>query len=201
MLLAVLDTETTGLSDPEIVEFAMVVVNTDLEVIATYSSLIKPSKPIEPGAANVHGITDAHVQNAKTWAEYADENPEMVEHLKTAVLSGHNIRSFDIKRVMSKHYPELVHSQMLDTLEVARRVMPKGAEGSPPNHKLGTLAEHLGLPAREAHRALSDVETCVDFIQWLCESRKCGVEDLVAEAQAAQDKKVGSLRSAMRPRK
>lgn len=36
MLLAVLDTETTGLSDPEIVEFAMVVVNTDLEVIATY---------------------------------------------------------------------------------------------------------------------------------------------------------------------
>ena len=121
MLLAVLDTETTGLTDPEIVEFAMVVVNTELEVIATYSSLIKPPKPIEPGAANVHGITDAHVQNAKTWAEYADENPEMVEHLKTAVLSGHNIRSFDIKRVMSKHFPELVCSQMLDTLEVARR--------------------------------------------------------------------------------
>lgn len=59
----ILDTETTGLGNAEIVEIA--IINSKGETL--YDSLIKPTIPIPEEASNIHGITDHTVKDAPTW--------------------------------------------------------------------------------------------------------------------------------------
>lgn len=64
--LVYLDTETTGLGhDDEVVEVAVV----DAQGAVVFESLVRPTKPIPAGATGVHGISDADVANAPTFAE------------------------------------------------------------------------------------------------------------------------------------
>ncbi|TLN01773.1 3'-5' exonuclease, partial [bacterium] len=73
-----LDTETTGLDrDAEIVEIA--VVDTHGEILV--QSFVKPSRPIPPDAAAIHGITDDMVQGAPSW-------PVLWQSLR-GVINGH----------------------------------------------------------------------------------------------------------------
>lgn len=61
----VLDTETTGLGDrDEIIQIGIV----DAGGNVVLDQLIKPSIPIPPGAARVHGITDDDVINSPTFS-------------------------------------------------------------------------------------------------------------------------------------
>jgi DNA polymerase III epsilon subunit-like protein len=60
-----LDTETTGLEEAEIVEIA--VVAPDGEVLL--NTLVRPMAPIPPEAIAIHGVTDAMVADAPTWLE------------------------------------------------------------------------------------------------------------------------------------
>lgn len=61
-----IDTETTGLDrDAEIVEIAIV----DEDENILFESLIKPTKPISKAATDVHGITNADVANAPSFAQ------------------------------------------------------------------------------------------------------------------------------------
>lgn len=59
----ILDTETTGLHDGEIVQIA--VISTRGEVLM--NRLVKPVRPIPAGATAIHGITDADVANELGW--------------------------------------------------------------------------------------------------------------------------------------
>lgn len=65
----ILDTETTGLYDGEIVQIA--VINTRGETLI--DRLIRPVFPIPAGATAIHGITDADVAEANGWEVVADE--------------------------------------------------------------------------------------------------------------------------------
>jgi len=64
-LFAVLDTETTGLTDAEIVEIGAV----NLDGAVLFHSLIKPSRPIPPSATKIHGIDAGTVAAAPTFPE------------------------------------------------------------------------------------------------------------------------------------
>lgn len=70
----ILDTETTGLDAPEIVEVAVI----DRAGNALLDTPVKPSGSIEPEAAAVHGITDEMLQDAPTL-------PRIWEQLKAAI--------------------------------------------------------------------------------------------------------------------
>lgn len=59
----ILDTETTGLHEGEIVEIAIINHCGDV-LLDTY---VKPSLPIPPDATRIHGITDAMVADAPGW--------------------------------------------------------------------------------------------------------------------------------------
>ena len=66
----VLDTETTGLSWPaEIVSIAII----DNKGNTLLNTLVKPVKPIPGAATHVHGIKDADVVDAPTWAEVKEK--------------------------------------------------------------------------------------------------------------------------------
>jgi DNA polymerase III subunit epsilon len=62
----VLDTETTGLgNDAEICQIAVV----SAAGTVLLDTLVKPTKLISAGAAAIHGITDAMVENSPVWGE------------------------------------------------------------------------------------------------------------------------------------
>jgi DNA polymerase-3 subunit epsilon len=62
---AILDVETTGLDDAEIVEIAVVGLNEEV----LFHSLIRPEREIPAEATVIHGITDEMVAVAPQWKE------------------------------------------------------------------------------------------------------------------------------------
>lgn len=87
-----LDTETTGLSAAdEICEIAIV----DLDGGVLINSLVKPTKPIPPGASDIHGITNDMVQNAPT---FCDLLPELGRILNGRIVMIYNVE-FDIDKM------------------------------------------------------------------------------------------------------
>ena len=61
----IIDTETTGLKEPEIVQFASLTSDNK-----AFSTFVKPTVPIDPGATEVHHITDAMVAEALPFRDY-----------------------------------------------------------------------------------------------------------------------------------
>ena len=72
----VVDTETTGL-DPSAEAVQIAVLSPAGETLL--DTLVRPSGPIPWGASRVHGITDAHVANAPTYAEVHAELERLLE--------------------------------------------------------------------------------------------------------------------------
>ena len=150
------DCETTGLSAlAGACEIAMLKLNTDLEVLGQWESLINPGVPIEPGAQAIHGISDAEVLGAPTMQEAM--NYIFPAGKPKVVFIAHNSR-FD-KRFFGPYMDIVVD---VCTLNMARKHMPAA-----PNHQLGTLRRELGCPERPAHEAMSDILTVLDVLKAL----------------------------------
>lgn len=75
----ILDTETTGLHNAEIVQIAVV----DCRGWPMLDTLVLPLNPIPDAAIDVHGITNVAVVDASPWAEVCD-------HV-VALIRGHNV--------------------------------------------------------------------------------------------------------------
>lgn len=140
------DTETVGLNPPAspasgVVEAAYLELDMDtLEIVNEVYSRTNPGCEIHPEASKVHGI----------YAEDVVDSPQLEDVYyipDAAVHCGHNA-PFDLK-FLATRYDNLVGT--LCTLSLARQYIHDS-----PNHKLGTLVEHLGLPKGEAHNALAD---------------------------------------------
>lgn len=177
MRFLISDTETVGLHPPAapasgVVEVAYLEVDTaTLEVTDEVYSRVHPGCLIHPKASEIHGIFDADVIHSP--------NLEDVYHIKDAAIhAGHNC-AFDLKFLASR-YDNLVGS--LCTLALARQYITDA-----PNHKLGTLVEHLGLPKGQAHNALADCHMTLALLKHIVD--KSG-RDLQAHIAAARKPKV-----------
>lgn len=167
------DTETIGLNPPAqpasgVVEVAWARIDAmTLEIVDEFVSRVNPGCEIDPRASAVHGIYAADIVNEKSLAELF--NP------KGATVSiGHNT-SFDIK-FLSPYYENL--SGSLCTLALARQYIKDS-----PNHKLGTLVQHLGLTGGKAHSALGDVHSTVQLLKVLVDKAGRDLPTLVAAAR------------------
>ena len=85
----ILDTETTGLYDAEIVEIAVVTHSGE----PLLNTLIKPSIPIPSDAADVHGINDEIVAAAPPFPEVYPRIAEVLEDKRILIYNA----AFDIK--------------------------------------------------------------------------------------------------------
>lgn len=85
----ILDTETTGLDDAQIVEIAII----KLDGEAILNTLVKPTIPIPLEVTHIHGITDNMVKDAPTFPEVY---PLIVEAVKDKIVLIYN-KSFDIR--------------------------------------------------------------------------------------------------------
>lgn len=78
------DTETSGLdADAEIIEISVV----DVDGVVLLDTLVKPAWPVPSEATAIHGITDAMLASAPTWAEVG---PVVAQLLQGRAVVAHN---------------------------------------------------------------------------------------------------------------
>ncbi|WP_123040763.1 ATP-dependent DNA helicase DinG [Cohnella candidum] len=152
MKFAVLDFETTGMSDQrdEIIQAGLAVIDEAGTVCSTFSSFVKPEKPIPAEISKLTGISDEDVQDAPDIEEVL---AQMVPLLQDAVLVGHNVE-FDARFLQaaldrSGYLP--FTGRMLDTVELTRLTHP-----ILPSYQLSALTQAFGIGHDRPHQADSD---------------------------------------------
>lgn len=148
----VFDLETTGISAAKdaVVEISAVKV-VGGKVVAEFSTLVNPERPIPFMASEVNGIYDDMVADAPVFERAL---ADFLEFVGDAVLVGHNIHSFDMKflyRDAERYWGKTIGNDYVDTLQLSRAFLPQLA-----GHKLTELAGYYGISPDGAHRALND---------------------------------------------
>ena len=141
----VLDLETTGLDfdHDQIIEIGAVKVSGS-EVIEIFSSLVNTTRALTPFIQKLTGIKPQEVTEAPPFASVGEL---FIDFVGPCPVVGHNV-SFDIT-FLAKAGVQF-SSPVFDTRELASILLPSG------NYSLGALAQNLGVPKWNAHRALDD---------------------------------------------
>src|SRR5213076_2692052 len=121
------------------------------EIVDRFHSLVRPYRPITPGATKVHGYADADVRGARSFGEVW---PEFRAFIGDDVLIAHNGQHFDIPvlRRLAAGRDGVDSLVFYDTLPLARSLSRDSA-------KLEDLALRFGIDAGRAHHALDDAVT------------------------------------------
>lgn len=152
-----IDIETTGI-DPNIdhiIEIACAKWENG-KITEKFESLVKPAVPVPQEVTFITGITTEMVDSAPRFSEIKQKVFDFIGDL---IVIGHNIK-FDTSFLKS-HHMDLKNSE-IDTLELARILLLKE-----PSYALEVLMKKYGLPLRDSHRAMADVETTIAFFEFL----------------------------------
>src|SRR5207247_8294193 len=141
------DLETTD-KDAEVCEVVEVgaVRVVDGEIVDRFHTLVRPYRPITPGATKLHGYTDADVRGAPSLAEVW---PEFRAFIGDDVLIAHNGQHFDIPvlRRLAAGRDGVDSLVFYDTLPLVRSL-------SRDSGRLEDLALRFGIDGGRAHHAL-----------------------------------------------
>ena len=150
----------------------------DGKIVCHDSTLIRPPElRFEPMNVSVHGITEADVVDAPSFAEAWED---MARHIEGRVIIAHNA-GFDLSVLRhsldacSLPYPETYY---FCTVTISRRVWPHLS-----NHRLDTVSDHIGHQFQH-HEAEADAVACAAISLACCEHQ--GASDLIALAASAQ---------------
>lgn len=157
--LAVIDLESTG-PDPatdRIIEVAVLTVRPD-GTEAGFTSRVNPLRPIPAEATAVHGLGDADVREAPTFAALA---PTLVDRLAGCDLAGFGLTGFDLPLLVAEcgragvPFP-LAGRAVLDALTVYRRYESRTLSAA--------VAFYLGRTHPDAHTATADARAAADVL-------------------------------------
>lgn len=163
----VLDTETTGMNQLGahyeghcIIEIGAVEMINRRYTGNNFHMYIKPDRPVDPEAIQVHGITDDMLADKPEFSEIAQE---FLDYIKGAELLIHNA-PFDVGfmdyefRKLNLNVKTDDICLVTDTLQMARQIYP-GKRNS-----LDALCDRLGIDnsKRTLHGALLDAEILAD---------------------------------------
>ena len=160
-LVAVLDTETTGLAaDDEPVSVAVILLDVsgkkgdNIIEIASYYGLREPTVSIHPEAQRVHGLSmealrgqSLDIRSLRKILDSAD------------LLVAHNAK-FD-RRMLGKVVPEVVHAEWACSIYTLKADWAKIAGG---RRSLDSLCECLGLERPAPHNALTDCRALISVL-------------------------------------
>ena len=169
--IVALDLETTGLNPKNdlIIEIGAVRFNEN-GVEAEWDTLVNPGRPIPPQITQLTGISNQMVMNAPFIQEVL---PDFAAFVGDSPVLGHNI-DFDLA-FLNRHNI-LTRNEKIDTYEMASVLLPTASR-----YNLEALAQSLGFPPDEAHRALEDSRTCYQVYQYLYEKSFQLPIDLLAQ--------------------
>ncbi len=162
----VFDLETTGTSagDSQIIEIGAVKVRGG-ETIDTFHTLLDPGTTLPSFISQLTGIRSEDLVGKP---QLGTVIPQFLKFAAGAVWVAHNAR-FDVGFIraactqLGLAWPA---PQVVDTLQLARRTLPREAVGS---FRLGALAKYVGADTRPNHRALDDALATVDLLHFLIE--------------------------------
>lgn len=151
-IFVAIDVETTGLSPfaNELIEVSAIKYDGDKK-IDTFSTLIRPKVQIPYYITKITGITNDMVKNAP---EVEEVMPELIRFVGESPIVAHNA-NFDYKFIQNYSNNSFSKNQVIDTVPIGRKLYPEL-----PNHKLGTIARHIGITEDGFHRAEFDCECC-----------------------------------------
>ena len=157
----ILDTETTGL-DPKmghrLVEIGAVELINHTPTGVNYQTYINPERDVDPGAQEVHGLTNEFLKQHPT---FGDISAEFIDFLSNSTLVIHNA-PFDLAFInmeLSRLGVAPISSErVIDTLVLARKKFP-GAQVN-----LDALCRRFAIENRhrELHGALVDAALLAD---------------------------------------
>lgn len=158
MKIIYFDTETTGLKNPRLVQLGYAINNHAINV-----NLYKPPKKIEEGAEERHGITNEQVEYYEPVATTRDAIQRLFNN---SIPVAHNL-VYD-RRVLENE--GIIIPPGIDTLKISKRLYP-GLK----KHKLGFLAEQLGIPhnKEDLHNAFVDVHVLRELFKRMIMSIIC----------------------------
>jgi DNA polymerase III epsilon subunit-like protein len=128
----------------------------DGRIVDQLGSFVRPSIPIEPQASEKHGISEADVADAPTFAEIW---PRVREFCGDDVVVAHNGYEFDF-RILTRMARDLERKFDLctyDTLPLARDLFPT-------SKRLEHLAPMFGIETGQSHRALDDTRALAEVV-------------------------------------
>lgn len=167
----VLDTETTGLYDGEIVQLALI----DSDGQTWINTLIKPVKPIPADATAIHGITDEMCKDAPSWPEVADILKSDLHGKRLVVYNAvfdrgmmhksqerHNLPKIEWKDIASWHCAMEAYAEYWGDYNSYR--------GNFKWQKLEAAAGRCGVKVENAHQALGDCLMTLGVVKHMLES-------------------------------
>lgn len=160
----VLDTETTGLEPGDghrIIEIGCVELVNRRLTGNTYHQYLQPDREIDPGAMEVHGISNEMLADKPRFADVARD---FLDFVSGAELIIHNapfdvgFLNHELKRLEGDWGRIDKHCSVLDTLAMARQLHPGQ------KNNLDALCKRYGIDNahRELHGALLDAEILAD---------------------------------------
>ncbi len=146
------DLETTGKNhrSDEIIEIGAVKI-LDGELGEEFDALVKPSHPISSEITNLTGITNDDVKDSPPIQEVL---PSFMDFIGDSVLVAHNV-DFDypfLSHALKKSLGRTLKNDSYCTLVQARARMPGQS------HRLGAVADALGIELKNWHRASADAK-------------------------------------------
>jgi DNA polymerase-3 subunit alpha (Gram-positive type) len=167
----VFDLETTGFKAgvDKITEIAVAKVKNG-EIIDEFTTFVNPERPIPKQVQELTHITESMVESAPKIDEIL---PQFMEFVKGSILVAHNA-SFDLGFIshFAKDQNLKFDNMAIDTLTISRELYE-----SYENHKLGTIANNMGISLEGAHRAINDVRATVQvFNQMIEDINKKGLD-------------------------
>jgi len=165
---AVTDIETTGAfaAGNSITEIAVVLTD-GVNVVDSYSTFVKPEKPIPPFITHLTGITNEMVEHAPVFADIVDD---LESFTSEAVFVAHNV-GFDYSFI-KKHFEMLdlrFNRNKLCTVRLARAISPGLT-----SYSLANLCRHFDIQNTAPHRAMGDTMATVELFHLLVKMDKEG---------------------------
>ena len=189
ILLAGFDLETSGVSVhlDRPVQLGLVMrlyENGTYTDYPTINMLCNPGKPIDPGAAAIHGISDAQVASAPSAYDAVDYLAKTVAYYaqgREAYVATYNGYSFDVPMANNTLSRQAFTIPHIDVLRMVRHKFPE-VRGALGGKKLTELYEvFLGRPLENAHDAVADIGSTLDLLGALLERTGMSLAQLAEE--------------------
>jgi DNA polymerase-3 subunit epsilon len=158
----VLDTETTGLRDPELVSVAVLSASGEILI----DEMVRPGKPIEPGASRVTGIT---AEMLVDHPEFPVIYPRLVEAVSGRRVVIYNAE-YDLQVLSNTCRRYGLLAPTLDAWCAMQWFAQLHGEWDSGRQayrwqRLSTAASRFGISSTDAHSALGDCQTTLGVVR------------------------------------
>ncbi|MBN3055165.1 MULTISPECIES: 3'-5' exonuclease [Pectobacterium] len=159
--ILIVDVEGNGHTPPDLVEISILKFDPySISEHQNHTWLIKPKNSIKRVVTRIHGIKNSDVASSPVWDDIKEEVSLLLEG---AWFVAHNAKvDYD---VIKRHIPEWEPVGIIDTLRLARCVLPNA-----PSHSLEKLMRYTGLlpdGSSSFHRASFDVQATSELFKFL----------------------------------